>query len=172
MVGLAVLGLVVAVAVRDVDTAVESWSRMGPLAPGVEIPRFRAQLSSGGNLDNDALRGEVTVLAFWATWCGVCEQQMPDIEALHRDYADRGVRVIGVNQDRDANQAQLVDAYVDERGLQFPVALDTGRMGRAFRVSLIPHVAIVDAQGELRHVHQGRVRADTLRQEIETLLNE
>ncbi len=171
-IGLAFILVAVTSAWRDIDRAVGDWSQMGPLAPGSEIPPFRARLSSGDRLDNDALEGRVTLLNFWATWCGVCEQQMPAIESLHRRYAGRGLRVIGVNQDRAADQGALVDAYLSERDLHFSMALDTGTMGKAFRVSLIPHVALVDRAGKLRFVHQGRVGEGTLADEVEQLLSE
>jgi peroxiredoxin len=171
-VGLLVIAVTVFVAVRDIDEAADAWSQMGPLAPGDEIPRFRASLTDGEVLDNAALEGRVTLLNFWATWCGVCEQQMPNISSLHERFGGRGVRVIGVNQDRTADQAGVVDEYVAQRDLRFEFALDTGRMGQAFRVSLIPHVAIVDREGRLRYVHQGRVGEDTLAEELETLLSE
>lgn len=171
-IGIGVIAMTVFVAVRDVDEAADAWSEMGPLAPGDEIPRFRASLTDGGVLDNGALEGEVTLLNFWATWCGVCEQQMPNIASLHDRFGERGVRVIGVNQDRSPDQPELVEEYAAQRDLRFEFALDTGRMGQAFRVSLIPHVAIVDRNGRLRYVHQGRVGEDTLAEELETLLNE
>lgn len=171
-IGIAVIAVTVFVAVRDVDDAAEAWSQMGPLAPGDEIPRFRASLVDGDALDNASLEGRVTLLNFWATWCGVCEQQMPTIVSLHETYAPRGLRVVGVNQDRSPDQAALVDEYVAQRDLDFEFALDTGRMGQAFRVSLIPHVALVDRQGRLRYVHQGRVSEGTLVEEVEGLLSE
>lgn len=170
--GLAVLGLAVAVGVRDVDDAAAVWDEMGPLAPGSEIPRFRASLVDGGVIDNDELEGQVTLLNFWATWCGVCEQQMPAIASLDRRYKDSGVRVIGVNQDREGDQEEKVLDYLAAREMTLAMALDSGTMGRAFRVSMIPHVAIVDRKGELRFVHQGRVGEDTLAEELDELLNE
>jgi thiol-disulfide isomerase/thioredoxin len=171
-IGLAVLGLAVGVGVRDVDEAATVWDEMGPLAPGREIPRFRASLVDGGVLNNDALEGQVTLLNFWATWCGVCEQQMPAIVSLDQKYGGSGVHVIGVNQDREGDQERKVVDYRTGRDMSLAMALDSGTMGRAFRVSMIPHVAIIDKRGELRFVHQGRVGEDTLAEELEQLLSE
>lgn len=172
IIGLIMVVLAVGVGLRDANQAASEWNEMGPLAPGKEIPNFHASILSGGELDNEALNGEVTLLNFWATWCGVCEQQMPNIAALHREYGTQGLRVVGVNTDRAGNQDELVAGYVASRELDFEMALDSGTMGKAFRVSLIPHVALVDRRGELRFVHQGRVGKDTLAEEIEELLSE
>jgi thiol-disulfide isomerase/thioredoxin len=170
--GAVVLAGALVVGARDVHRAAQAWSSLGPLGPGDAIPSFRAQLVGDGELDPAALEGRVTLLAFWASWCGVCEQQMPAIEALHRAHASRGLRVIGVNQDRVADQDGLVRAYARERGLDFEMALDTGPVGRAFRISMIPHVVLVDRHGDVRHVHQGRVGESTLVEEVDALLSE
>ena len=97
---------------------------------------------------------------------------MPAIASLDEKYRESGVAVIGVNQDRDGDQEQKVTDYRRGRDLALAMALDSGTMGRAFRVSMIPHVAIIDQRGKLRFVHQGRVGEDTLADEIEALLNE
>jgi peroxiredoxin len=170
--GLGVVALAAVAGGRDLAGVARTWSDMGPLAPGREIPRFRAELLDGGVLDNDALSGQVTLLAFWATWCGVCERQMPGLQALQRRHRGRGLRVIGVDTDRGRDQAKLVERYRAEHGLELEMALDKGPVGGAFRVSLLPHVALVDKRGRLRHVHQGLVSEHTLDEEVTALLTE
>ena len=114
----------------------------------------------------------MSVLAFWATWCGPCGREMPTLQALHESYEGEPVQVIGVNRDREGPVPQLVEAYRSERELSFPVVHDAGAMGQAFRVSLIPHMVIVDQQGKIRYVHQGTVSQKQLRVEIDALLAE
>lgn len=170
--GVAALGLVLTAAVLDVRLAAEHWDEMGPLAPGEELPEFRAHTLEGEVFDNATLEGQVSVLTFWATWCGACSREMPVLEQLHADYADRGVALYGVNTDRDPDQETMARDYMTERGLEFPVVLDTGRVRQGFRVSMLPHVALVDRNGRLRYVHQGTVGERTLRREIDALLSE
>lgn len=150
------------------------WEEMGPLAAGAEVPPFVARTMTGERFDNGNLRGEgkVTVLAFWATWCGACAKQMPTLAELDRRYAGRGLALYGVNTDRDGDQRAMAAAYARAKGLPFPILLDSGRTSDAFRVSLIPHIVLFDAEGRLRYVHQGTVRGATLEREIETLLAE
>lgn len=170
VVGSALLGMVAVSGVRDLSLYTERWSTWGPLGPAEPVPAFTARGIDGPDLDAASLPGQVTVLAFWATWCGPCAREMPTLAALDRDYRERGVRVIGVNRDREGNVPELVRAYKAERGLEFPVVHDDGRMGQVFRVSMIPHLVLLDARGEIRHVHQGQVSASTLRSELEALL--
>jgi len=167
-----VLGLVLAAAGLDVRLASQHWGEMGPLAPGDELPEFRARTLEGEVFHNGTLEGQVSVLTFWATWCGACSREMPVLEELHAEYADRGVVLYGVNTDRDPDQETLARNYVTERGLDFPTVIDTGRVRQGFRVSMLPHLALVDRNGRLRYVHQGTVGKGTLRREIESLLSE
>ena len=92
---------------------------------------------------------------------------------LHRAYADRGLKVVAVNADAPGPERRaLVDAYLQARPQPMPVALDDGSARRALRVQVFPHLVLVDRQGTIRHMHQGRVLASTLRGEIEGLLGE
>ncbi len=170
--GVAALGLVLTATLVDLRLASQQWDRMGPLAPGDELPEFRAHTLDGEVFDNATLEGQVSVLTFWATWCGACSREMPVLEQLHADYASQGVALYGVNTDRGADQETLARDYVANRGLDFPVVLDTGRVSQGFRVSMLPHLALVDRSGRLRYVHQGTVGERTLRREIEALLAE
>jgi thiol-disulfide isomerase/thioredoxin len=146
------------------------WDSLGPLARGDEVPPFRARTLDGGAFDRAALTGAPTMLVFWATWCGYCARQMPSIERIHRTFRGRGLRVVGVNTDRAADQAAVVRGYVTNKELSFPQVLDTGRVARAFRNSMLPHVVFVDADGEIVRVFQGKTDEETLVQVLEGML--
>jgi cytochrome oxidase Cu insertion factor (SCO1/SenC/PrrC family) len=95
---------------------------------------------------------------------------MPSIERIHRTFRGRGLRVVGVNTDRAADQAAVVRGYVTNKELSFPQVLDTGRVARAFRNSMLPHVVFVDADGEIVRVFQGKTDEETLVQVLEGML--
>lgn len=167
-------GLVVAVAAlsaaKDLGFSIERWSEMGPTAPGDAPPRFAAPLLEGGELSSKELEGEVTMLVFWASWCGVCSDEMPTMQAVHERFAERGVRVVGVNTDREGDQAAIAKRWSEDRGVSFATALDDGRVRKAFGVSVIPHTVLLDHSGTVRFVHQGRVMESTLSGELDELL--
>jgi thiol-disulfide isomerase/thioredoxin len=179
--GAAIVGaLALAVALvqggRDVVWGVENWSRMGPLPPGETLPAFAVPMLDGEVFDAQALVGKVTVVAFWATWCPACRDELGTLDELHAaEYAGRDdVRFVAVNREgvspREARA--LASTYASERGLGLPVAIDDGKMARTFRVGPIPHTVVFDRAGTIRHVHQGRVTAGTIRGEVEELLGE
>lgn len=174
------LGLVL-VALAGVNVAMDlsrvagRWSSYGPLADG-EVPEFRAPMLAGGAFEPDDLRGKVSILSFWASWCGVCQSEMPKYEELHEERASDEVQVVLVNREGGgtppARARGIVEQIVASRGLHMPVAIDDGRMYRAFRASVLPHTVVVDRDGNIRHVHPGRVMKSTLESEVNELLAE
>ncbi|HEY0136032.1 MAG TPA: TlpA disulfide reductase family protein [Nannocystis sp.] len=157
--GALVTALVLVSAGRDLTRLVRAWPTLAPASAGDPLPVFTAPLLDGGVLRSADLPGRPHLLIFWTTWCGVCRSEMP----MYRELAARhpGVQVIAVNADRDGDAA-AVRAYRDTHALPFPIALDDGTMTRGFRVRMYPHLVLVDGQGQLRGVYQGRSFASTL----------
>ncbi|MEM6996431.1 MAG: TlpA disulfide reductase family protein [Myxococcota bacterium] len=160
---------------RELSRGVSSWSALGPLPPGLAPPTFRVFPLDGGTMTAADLEGRVSVLTFWATWCHVCEGELADLDALDDEYADRDdVQFFAVNHEGGGRSRPQVESEVrhfrDRTGLQLPVVLDDGSASRAFRVRPIPHTVVFDRAGMLRHVHQGRVSASTIRAEVDRLL--
>lgn len=151
----------------------EGWANMGPLAPGTEIPEFRARTLEGERFDNAALEGKVTLMVFWTTWCGVCKDELPEVAEIRREYqkmyGDR-FQVVGVNADRKVDQSVAVVQYKEDHGLDLPMVLDSGRLSQSFRVHVFPHTVIVDESGNLINVHEGKVRRSRLEDELDALL--
>ncbi len=88
----------------------------GPPAVGQPAPALVARSFNGEVIDLAALRGNVVVLNFWASWCGPCRTEMPLLDALAHDYRERGVVVIGLSADdphdrRDALKAAREVGY-------------------------------------------------------------
>lgn len=173
-------GLLVASAIAlggaDLRRGALDWAQLGPLPPGERVEDFRVVMLDGELLAADALEGKVSVVTFWATWCGACVSELPELDALARRHAaDDRVQLVAVNREGAgltlAQTIGLVRRFARERNLEaLPFAVDDGTMARAFRVGPIPHTIVFDDRGVVRHVHQGRVSASTLEGEIEALL--
>lgn len=171
--GLLLVGVSLLAAGRELSLGVANWERLGPLPPGGPTPDFSVPTLAGGSFSAADLSGKVTVLTFWATWCGACASEMVDLDELQHEYADDDVQFIAVNNEgRGVGPRQsgpLVRHYLDKRELTLPTALDDGRAARSFRVGPIPHTLVIGRDGIVRHIHQGRVMSSTLRQEIDAL---
>ncbi len=137
----------------------------GKPAPDILLP-----LMDGGTLDLAAHRGkDVVVLDFWATWCPPCVESLPALDALAKDYADKGVAVYAINQGEDPAE---IAAFLRSGGLTLPVALDPGfATGRDYLVEAIPQTVIVGKDGLVKRVHVGAGPgfSDELRGELDEI---
>jgi thiol-disulfide isomerase/thioredoxin len=92
-------------------------------------------------------RGQVVMLDFWATWCGPCRIQMPLVEKLGREYADRGLVVYAVNQGEPAEKAR---AYLKKNSYTTTALLDPkSEVGGRYGVTGIPTLVVIDRQGTI-----------------------
>lgn len=119
-------------------------------APGKrhEAPQFKGPaLRSTGQISSDLLRGKVGVINFWGSWCGPCRREQPFLEQLSKDYADRGVQFIGINE-RDQKAAAL--SYLDEFKVTYPSIYDPGSsIAYPFKVNYMPHTYVIDRNGRI-----------------------
>ena len=172
--GLGVLGLLATLLAANLVLIVRHCDLLRPMAPGdiapaVAIPR----LDGTGTSDLLALRGQVVLLDFWATWCPPCRDSLPGIEGIYQRQHPRGLAVLSVSTD-GSRQARRVRAFLSaaQPALTFPVYLDDGSAAQRYGVRGIPHLVLIDRRGIVRRVHVGAVDEGTLDDEVARLLDE
>jgi thiol-disulfide isomerase/thioredoxin len=118
-----------------------------------------------------ALRGRVVVLNFWATWCGPCVKEMPDLAAVQNQYAALGVQVIGASADSLAEQKE-VRKFITNLKINFPVWLEasTGDMARFGLGPALPGTAIIGRDGKIVTVFQGVTTLAELKKRLDMLI--
>jgi cytochrome c-type biogenesis protein len=115
---------------------------------GSAMPAFAAKTLDGGKFDVASERGQVVFLNLWATWCGPCRYEIPELEALHKQYAARGFKVVGVSLDESG--ADAVKAFVTEHKMTYPIVLDPeGHLADLFKTSVIPTSVVIDRSGKI-----------------------
>lgn len=93
-------------------------------------------------------RGKLVLVEFWASWCPVCADQMPQIEAAYRHYKERGLVVLGVEMGLEGPEA--VRRFVEEKEITFPILLDWGKTTSLYEVFSIPTVFVVGPDGSIK----------------------
>jgi thiol-disulfide isomerase/thioredoxin len=91
-------------------------------------------------------KGKVVLVNFWATWCGPCRQEMPEIIALHKKYKDRGLVVLSIASD---DTPEPVDALLKDSPLPFTVIYGTDDMKRTYAVNSLPTTVLIDKSGQI-----------------------
>jgi thiol-disulfide isomerase/thioredoxin len=139
----------------------------GQRAAKIDLPAL-----DGSRLKLDAYKGKVVVVDFWASWCGPCKEELPELEKLKAAYADKGAAFVTVNIDIDRANA---DGMVRKLKLTMPVGMDPkgDLVANTYGLPTMPTSYVVDKAGVVRYVHEGfhgSSDVSKLKKEIEELL--
>ena len=116
-------------------------------------------------------RGKPVILNFWASWCGPCQMEMPDIEKAYQQYAEQIHFLLVDLADGYQETVEMGAAYIAEQGYTFPVYFDTDVEGAMnYGVTGIPVTYFIDAEGNFVAYYQSAMTAEILQQGIDMLL--
>ena len=105
----------------------------------------------GEELTLEQYRGQVVLLDFWATWCGPCIAEMPNVKLAYAKHRDRNFQIIGISLDTSITP---LEAYIQGEGIEWRQYLDsTGQIGRLYGVRAIPSTFLIDGAGIVRRVN-------------------
>jgi len=121
-----------------------------PLA-GAAAPEFQRESTDAREVGVPGSdRTKATIVDFWASWCGACQETMPALDKLWRDRREEGLMVIGVSVDEVPDEAV---AMAEHLGASFPVVLDPHqRLAATYGVAKVPLTFVVDRVGTVRWV--------------------
>lgn len=130
-------------------------------------PDFKLTALDGKPLTIAALQGKVVFLNFWATWCGPCRAEIPDLIALQDRYKDR-LQIIGLNVDDEEADIQK---YVEETGINYPVVMTSNDVRIQFGgIPALPTSFVLDTEGRVVQKHVGLWNPSVYETEIRALL--
>lgn len=155
---LVVLAAVAAIACARSDAPPPDSAAAGQKVEiGQPTPAYAATAMSGDSVSLAALRGKVVLLNVWATWCGPCRKEIPELRALHAAYRDRGFEVVGVSVDTDGTD-ETIREFLKEFRMDYPIWRDPDeRVSALFRLAGVPATFLIDRQGILRWKMTGPV---------------
>jgi len=116
---------------------------------GATMPPFQATMLDGSPFDLAAERGKHAVfLNVWATWCGPCRFEIPELEKMHAKYGPRGFEVIGVSIDESG--AEAVKPFAKEQNIGYPMVLDpSAKIANLLQTTVLPTSVLIDRNGKI-----------------------
>lgn len=122
----------------------------------------------GVPVSSETVRGKVGVFVYWATWCGGCKKEIPDLVALREEFSPDQVEIIGLSVDE--GHKDLI-AYAEQRGINYRIVRVTDSVREAFGpVDSIPTLIILDREGRVQFRHTGIVEKDAIAERVKALL--
>jgi thiol-disulfide isomerase/thioredoxin len=159
--------LVVAVALlatgcEPVD-AVPQAKRSQPSEPA---PDFTLEQFGGGRVALAELRGKPVIVDFWATWCGPCEESIPVLVELQRQYGDR-IHLLGVSVDWDR---EAVAPFARAHRMNYPVLFGDESLALRYGAPGFPALFVLDGEGRIAEAHVGVTTLPELEASLAPLL--
>ena len=165
-----VAGIALGAWVMTRDAPAPDQAVVGERPPDYVVRRVPQGDSTGLRV---AYKNHVTLINFWATWCGPCREEMPSIERLYTAYNARGFRVAAVSVDEGDDAAIL--AYGRQIGLTFDLLHDqSGNIQQVYRTTGLPQSFLLGRDGRVAYMAMGAVEWDSpeMRQRVEQLLTQ
>jgi thiol-disulfide isomerase/thioredoxin len=136
-----------------------------------KAPSLTLKSIEGRGLRLSDYKGKVVLLNFWATWCPPCRAEMPDLVKMQRDYAERGLQVIGVTYPPET--IREVRRFAGSLGVNYPVALGAKATRSLFaQTETLPVTVVIDRDGNIRDTIEGILLPEEFEQKIKPLLKQ
>lgn len=136
------------------------------IRPGIDMPPFKAKTLGGQDFSTADLKGKVVLLDFWASWCGPCIVEMPNIKRLHEQWADKGLVIIGINLDDDP---RVLQDFVKQNDMPW-MHIHNGQHPRGqdiaakYAINPIPNGILIGRDGKIiRNMLRGQELAELVR---------
>lgn len=132
------------------------------------VPPFLVNDLDGQIISTAALRGKVVIVNFWATWCPPCQEEIPELMELQKDFKNK-LEIIGVSMD-DGPPAGVKD-FADKVGMNYPVVMGSDALSEEYGgIPALPTSFVVDPQGRVVQKHVGLFPMEVYTDEVRALL--
>jgi peroxiredoxin len=139
------------------------------LVEGAPFPDFQEMDLNGKPLSVSQFKGKVVLIDFWATWCGPCVQELPNVLKAYEQYHGKGFEIIGISLD---SEKEKLTAFIEKNKMTWPQYFDgkgwESKLGAKYGVNSIPATYLLDKEGKI--IGKG-LRGDALVKAVGAALN-
>lgn len=161
-----------AVQETEADAADDTGDGNGTNAATTPAPDFTMTDADGATLTLADFKGKPVLLNFWASWCGPCQSEMPDIQTAWKEHGTDVEFVIVNMTGMNGETEQSAKAFLADAGYTFPCYFDANNSAAtAFGVSSIPQTYLIDAEGNILGGYMGAMTSSIIDEGIQMLLN-
>jgi len=137
---------------------------IGQTAPDITLPS-----PDGKEISLSSLRGKIVLVDFWASWCGPCRKEMPNVVKAYAKFMDKGFEIFGVSLDKE--KARWVEAIAKD-GITWPQVSDLmewqSQVVKMYNIQGIPYTVLLDREGK---IIAKNLRGEELEQKLAEVLN-
>jgi cytochrome c biogenesis protein CcmG/thiol:disulfide interchange protein DsbE len=167
--GLIVIGIVLFMILYNPAAFPDDLSAV-PVQVDFASPNLALEDLSGKPVSLDDYMGSVVLVNLWATWCPPCREEMPALQTFYEKYKSDGFVLVAINQEEPR---ELVEPFVKEFGLTFPVWLDLNYVAeQEFKTNSLPSSFVIDRTGRVRLMWFGGISKKNLEKYVTDIIEE
>lgn len=153
------------------DNSVVHQTREEQAKVGYLAPDFTLNTLAGETVSLSDFRGQPVLINFWATWCGPCREEMPELVRVYNAHQDEGFVILAVDLTYQ-DSIEDVQTFVEEFELNFPVLLDkTGEVSeKLYRLLGLPMSVFIDRNGVITYIHIGAMTDEQINELVSEIL--
>ena len=128
----------------------ESKKIRASLVKGAKFPDFDEKDLEGKPLSIAGVKGKVVLVDFWATWCGPCVAELPEVLAAYEKHHADGFEIVGISLDQDR---QKLETFIKQKNMTWPQFFDgqgwQNKLGQKYGINSIPATYLLDSEGKI-----------------------